>query len=148
MIYIIIPIHNGIECTLKCLNSITLSSFTDYRVVIVDDGSTDSSAEIIKKLYPETVILHGDGSLWWSGGINKGINYALSNSCSHVMLLNNDNIIAIDTLSELVKSSNTNPDAIVCSLVYVLGSENIILFGGGYFNPIKGGLYIKDYFQT
>nr|WP_210391310.1 hypothetical protein [Synechococcus sp. PCC 7502] len=38
-----------------------------YQVVIVDDGS----GEAIRSLYPEVILLSGDGNLWWTGAISS-----------------------------------------------------------------------------
>jgi len=52
MLYIVIPVYNRINKTLQCIDSIKRSSIElDVRVV-VDDGSTDNTGEILSKKYP------------------------------------------------------------------------------------------------
>ena len=46
---VIIPIYNAEKFLGLCLNSILKQTFTDYEVILVDDGSTDSSADICKR---------------------------------------------------------------------------------------------------
>jgi len=38
-------------------------------VIVVDDGSSDRTAEEAAKNYPKVIILQGDGNLWWTGAI-------------------------------------------------------------------------------
>src|ERR1700730_511559 len=100
IICILIPIHNRIEMTKQGLNSLFSAlrhfnenglSQTSYKVVVIDDGSKDGSKEWIKEHYKDCEILIGDGNLWWSGAINKGIEYALTiDKLTHVILWNDD----------------------------------------------------------
>ena len=54
MIYIVIPVHNRIEKTIKCLNSIYMQNENDIQIVVVDDGSNDGTKQILQEKYPET----------------------------------------------------------------------------------------------
>jgi GT2 family glycosyltransferase len=38
-------------------------------VIVVDDGSSDRTAEEVAENYPKVTILKGDGNLWWTGAI-------------------------------------------------------------------------------
>ena len=49
MISIIIPVYNAEQYIDRCLKSIQNQSYSDYEVIIIDDGSTDKSFEICKK---------------------------------------------------------------------------------------------------
>ena len=76
-VYIIIPVHNRKEITLKCLDTLKQNGDLDkYYVIVIDDGSTDGTSEAIQSLYPDVIILTGDGNLWWTGAIKKGMEYA------------------------------------------------------------------------
>jgi GT2 family glycosyltransferase len=77
MIYIVIPVFNRINFTRECLISLRGQTYTDYKTLVVDDGSTDDTEEIIKREFPEVKVLKGDGNLWWTGATNMGIEYAL-----------------------------------------------------------------------
>lgn len=58
MISIIIPIYNGAETIERCLNSIFVQSYSDYEVIVVDDGSTDRTSEILKKFEDKIKIIY------------------------------------------------------------------------------------------
>ena len=56
---IIVPVYNSEKYLEKCLNSILTQNYPDLELIIINDGSTDKSNEIIskyQKLYPKKVI--------------------------------------------------------------------------------------------
>ncbi len=116
---IIIPVYNRKEKTLGCLsqlNSEVVNPGWEQTIVLVDDGSTDGTCDMVCREFPETVILQGDGNLWWTGAINKGLEYAILEEFDAVLLLNDDLILANDFLVELYKVVEANPEALVSSL--------------------------------
>ena len=117
-VYILIPIHNNIAETRKCLSCIHTQTYTNYEVIVIDDGSTDNSSEIIKNEYPDTTILQGDGNLWWAGALYEGIEYVLKKAQQndYVLILNNDLIFDNNYIINLVESSEDNQGAVVGSL--------------------------------
>lgn len=117
-VYILIPIHNNIAETRKCLSCIRTQTYTNYEVVVIDDGSTDNSSEIIKNEYPDTTILQGDGNLWWAGALYEGIEYVLKKAQpnDYVLILNNDLIFDKNYITNLVESNEENQGTVVGSL--------------------------------
>ncbi|MBF0110249.1 MAG: glycosyltransferase [Magnetococcales bacterium] len=96
---LLIPIHNGLAFTQKTLAGLAERLFQggDFErrvvVVVIDDGSSDGSADWIRLWYPQVHLLHGDGSLWWSGSINLGARYALERLRVDWLLLWNNDIL-------------------------------------------------------
>ncbi len=117
-VYIIIPIHNNIAETRNCLSCIRTQTYTNYEVIVIDDGSTDNSSEIIRKEYSGTTIIQGDGNLWWAGALYEGIEYVLEKAQlnDYVLILNNDLIFDKNYITNLVESSEENQGAVVGSL--------------------------------
>lgn len=124
-ICIVTPVHNRIKSTLKFLESIKRSSYTNYNIVIIDDGSTDNTFAIIKKNYPTVITIRGDGNLFWTGGTNLGVKYALKHGYDYVLTINNDAIVEKDSLTNLVKSALDNPNSIIGSTI-ILPKDNKI----------------------
>ena len=92
-IYIIIPVYNRVETTLQCLDRLSSSGVMEWaHVVVVDDASPDGTAEAIEQRYSsdKVTVLHGDGNLWWAGGINMGMEYAYKKGAEYFVWLNDD----------------------------------------------------------
>ena len=81
MIYIVIPVYNRKEFTHQCLLSIIKQTNKNFKIIIVDDRSTDGTREMINSEFPEIILLKGDGNLWWTRAINLGVKYALKHGC-------------------------------------------------------------------
>ena len=78
MIHIIIPAYNRVTFTVNCLESIKRQvNYKDLNIVLIDDGSTDNTFNIIKKKFPKVKILKGTGFLFWTGAIDLGIKHVL-----------------------------------------------------------------------
>jgi GT2 family glycosyltransferase len=89
--WIVIPVHNRKQTTLACLRRLDVSDvFSWASVVVVDDGSTDKTEESIVNEFPGVYILKGDGSLWWTGAIAKGMEFAYRRGAQVTIWLNDD----------------------------------------------------------
>jgi GT2 family glycosyltransferase len=154
IVSIIIPIYNRLEVTKQGLISLTKaldydnldSNKLNYEIVIVDDGSTDGSGDWIRLNYPKIHVLQGDGNLWWTGSINKGVRYAVDTFCVDYVLLWNDDVIAETNyfieLDEII-SKNKHRNAIFGSLI-IENTNNKIWFSGGVFNKWTGKKFMKN----
>lgn len=106
---VIILNWNGREDTLECLASIRQLEYTNHEIVVVDNGSTDGSVDVISKQYPSVTLLQTGANLGYAGGNNVGIEYALSHGADYVLILNNDIVVAPDLLTEFVNAANLLP---------------------------------------
>jgi GT2 family glycosyltransferase len=111
-LFAVIPVHNRVEQTLRCLASLRDSSVR-ATAVVVDDGSTDGTREKVLAAFPQTVVLHGDGDLWWGGATNRGVRHALANCAEYVLTLNNDGVVAPDAIERLLATARATPNALV-----------------------------------
>lgn len=57
VIYVVIPVHNRLDATRECLDSLQCQAHRHFQVVFVDDGSTDVTFDYIKEKYPEVILL-------------------------------------------------------------------------------------------
>ena len=132
MIFVIIPVHNRIDYTHQCLSSLSKQDTDDYSIIIVDDGSTDGTSEMVRREFPQTILLQGDGSLWWVGSINKGIRYVLDN-CQpedYILSLNDDLIVQTNYFSSLRQAAKEHSNAIIGSVETTMNSPDVIKSGG------------------
>ncbi len=145
LLSIIIPVFNGLEYTQKSLKSLEKQisilprDKSKIHIVVVDDGSSDGTYEWVKSNHPEVHILQGNGNLWWSGGVNKGMEYALEHLKTEYILWWNNDILPDDNyLKNLLQVIGKQPeDVVIGSKIFML-HKNLIWGMGGKFDPRKG----------
>jgi GT2 family glycosyltransferase len=116
MIYIVIPVFNRKHFTKECLISLRKQTNQEFKVIVVDDGSTDGTAEMLKTEFPEVEVLFGDGGLFWTASVNLGIKHALKQGAPYIMTLNNDLEAAPDFIESTYKWMAQKPDAVIGAL--------------------------------
>ncbi|MDF1832965.1 MAG: glycosyltransferase [Porticoccaceae bacterium] len=93
---------NGKDDTLACLKSVQDINYTNYDVVVVDNGSSDDSVNAIKQEFPDITLLETGANLGFAEGNNVGIRYALKQHPDFILLLNNDTVVETDFLDQLI----------------------------------------------
>ncbi|KAB2880959.1 glycosyltransferase family 2 protein [bacterium] len=129
MIYIIIAVHNRKQFTHSCLESLFAQSYKDFKVIIIDDGSTDGTGEMIRKDFPSVIVLQGDGNLWWSRATNLGVEYALRENADYILTLNDDTIASEDFLQKMMFWAEKYPTALLGA--FAVDADNKQPFFGG-----------------
>ena len=127
---IIIVNWNQKKLLANCLSSLkSKTAYSNYRVVVVDNGSLDGSVELVKS-FPWADFIALDKNYGFSVGNNKGIVYALEKyKPDYVLLLNNDiEIVQADWLSKMVsvEESEDNVGIVGCKLIYPNGKTQCI----------------------
>lgn len=145
---ILIPVFNNLSFTQKSLNRLQKVTATpeniDIQIIVTDDGSTDGTAAWIGSNFPKTHILTGDGNLWWSGGINLGMKYALEQlKCDYVLWWNNDITPAEDYFIELEKIVWNQSPMIAGSKILYAHEPDLVWSMGGIFNTRNGMKYMR-----
>lgn len=127
-VFIVCAVFNDIKSTVKLLNSIEKLTYKNIETIIIDDGSTDGTSQYIRKNFPNVKIIKGDGNLWWTGSIAKGVDYVLKN-CSqndYVLTINNDCTFDKNYLSKIIHFIKNETKVIVGSLAVDSKDGNII----------------------
>jgi GT2 family glycosyltransferase len=130
-VYLIIPVHNRKIVTLNCLWQLRENKILgNYNIIIIDDGSVDGTFEAIQLHYPEVVILKADGTLWWTGAIHKGMEYAYCQGAKYIVWMNDDTLPCYDALSLMVENCEKNPNTIISAQCYADQEFKIPTYGG------------------
>ncbi len=134
---VIIPNWNGKNLLAECLVSLDEQVFTNFEIIVVDNGSIDGSIEYIEQNFPNVKLVKLNKNFGFAKAINGGVKKALG---EYVVLLNNDTKVDKLWLKELVKMADDHPE------VASVGSKIL-----NFFNPkiIDGvGILINEVGQA
>lgn len=106
----IIPSWNGREFLRDCLTSLRLTDYSPYKIVVVDNGSTDGTVEMVKQDFEWVEVVESKLNLGFAGGSNLGIKYALEkHNPDYILLLSNDTkVVEQNWLRHLVEMAESN----------------------------------------
>lgn len=111
LVILVILNWNNATDTLECLESVACLDYPNFRVLVVDNGSSDGSASRIRAEHPEVEVIETGENLGYAGGNNVGLSHALRGESRYVFLLNNDVTIEPRCLTQLVGAGEQKPDA-------------------------------------
>lgn len=139
LISVVITSYNYAQYLPETFDSVLAQTYKDYEVIVVDDGSTDNSLQIIKNYadkYKNFYLYQHDG------GINKGLIESMKLGIEKskgvfIAFLESDDMWREDKLSEIVKIIKKNPDAVIIS-------NGAIPFGDDFFGIKETQIYLLD----
>lgn len=102
---------NRPQYILPCLDSLSGMDGLPYRVIVVDNGSTDGSPTLIRERFPDVILIENGRNLGFAEGNNVGIRYALQSGSDYVLLLNDDTEVDPHFLRSLIEVAESD-DAI------------------------------------
>jgi GT2 family glycosyltransferase len=108
---VVIPTLNGAQHLRSCLSSLENQSYNPTEVIVVDNGSTDSTIDILKTEFPYVHIIQLSRNHGFAGAVNAGINAA---SGDYVALLNNDAVADQHWLRNLMATIKRDEKIGVC----------------------------------
>lgn len=143
MISVVIPLYNKEKSIAATLESVCAQTYTDFEVLVVNDGSTDNGADIAAK-YPDArirVINKENGGV--CSARNRGIQEAKS---KYVAFLDADDLWENDYLSEQVRMIEDFPEAAMWGLNFaeMYQGKLVRYLPSGYESGYRG--YVEDYF--
>lgn len=135
---IILVNWNSYEFTNDCIYSLKKASYSNFSIVVVDNGSKDGSGQQIAKEHPEIIVLFSPENKGFTGGNNQGFEYAIQNGFDYAMMLNNDTFVEPDFLEHLVQYLDQHPNAgAVQPRIYFNHDRSLLWNGGnGYYKGI------------
>jgi O-antigen biosynthesis protein len=119
VVSIIILTYNKSSYTYQCLQSILKYTDVPYELIIVDNGSTDNTSELLAKI-DNSILIKNKDNLGFIKGCNEGAKKATG---KYLLFLNNDTVVTEKWLSTLVITIETYPKCggVGCKLVWPNG---------------------------
>ena len=135
--------HNRLLKTLRIIEQLIFllnhfSEEVDYKLILVDDGSTDKTAEKIKANFSNVTVLKGSGNLFWSGAMRKGYNYIQKQDMSFDYLITFNDDIELDPvgfkklIEHLLQKYNRRKPCVVSGSFQNFSGETT--YGGAVFS--------------
>jgi GT2 family glycosyltransferase len=122
---------NRREDTLECLASLQRSTYCALLITVLDNVSTDGSAEAIRTAYPDVRLLALAENKGYAGNNNVGIAAALHDGADWILVLNEDTVLAPDCIAHLVAAGESDRAvALVGPLVLHYDEPDIVQSAG------------------
>lgn len=144
---VIVPIYNVEKYLVKCLDSLVNQTFSDFEILLVNDGSTDTSLEIAnnyKNNYPDLIRVFTKPNGGLSDARNYGINHAHGDFLSFI---DSDDYVDITMFEKMIASQILyNSDIVACDMMYIYenGNQNISSAGNFVVENAKENVSMID----
>lgn len=130
---------NGREDTLACLASLNSVDYSNFRVLVVDNGSTDGSPNAIRSRFPDVVVLELGHNLGFVQGNNIGLGWAIGKGFDFALLLNNDTWVSPEFLTLLVAALRADDRVAAAGpTIYYADQPDVIWSAGGEIDWNRG----------
>lgn len=148
LVEIIIVNYNNAPDTIECIRSLKKITYENYHIIIVDNGSSDSSVELLleEKSIEEFELICLSENRGFSAGNNVGIKYAMENKAEYVLFLNNDTLVQANFLTELVEFQERHDECdVAIGKIYYAYELKRIWYAGGTLSLLTGRTVHKNY---
>ena len=126
-LYVILPVHNRIEITAKFVQCLLEQTYKNYHLILVDDGSTDGTADFVRERITALTVLRGDGNLWWAGALTEAYKYlsrTQPNDDDIVLIMNDDTTFNAAYFETVVFDEDLESGALVVSSGLLISSQD------------------------
>jgi len=144
-IFVVVLSYNGLADTRRCLASLPAALRPGVRPVLVDNGSTDGTAEAVAREFPWCEVLRVPVNNGPVGGNNAGIEAALKTGDTWVMLLNNDTTVDPRLFDRMQAAAAANPGfAVLGPVIRFMDDPDVVMTDGCVFNsPDSRGFFTR-----
>jgi GT2 family glycosyltransferase len=135
---VLILSYNGKNLLNDSITSFLKNSYSNFKVAVIDNGSTDGTKEYVELNFPAVKVLRTNINLKYSGGLNFGLRHAFEEQMADYALITNNDVIADENLIQsLVNIAQTDEKAgFVIGKVYYYSKPQIFQTVGKRYDPI------------
>ena len=132
LVWAVVVNWNGRDVLEPCLRTLLASSYSNLSVLVVDNASSDGSAQFVRDEFPSVRVAEQSSNLGFAAGVNAGLEYTLDEGADYVLLLNNDIELDGNAVSALVEAALAHPSsAFVGPMIYYADRPSVIWSAGG-----------------
>ena len=129
---------NGKKIIIDCLHSLDKVTYSNVNIVLIDNGSTDGSVNLIKKEFPNIEIIQLKENLGYAGGNNYGFKNVEIQS-EYSIFINNDTLVSTNFINPLIEPLKNDTSIIqTAPKIFYADDPNLLWFAGGYINLFFG----------
>lgn len=133
---VIVLAYNHLADTLSCLASFSQLTYPNCRLIVVDNGSTDGTAEAVAAQYPQVLVWRLERNVGFQGGANFGLRRSLADGVDYALLVSNDTTARPDLLDELMKHARDDHVGLLMPKIYYAAEPDRIWSVGGDRHPL------------
>ena len=115
-VHVLLPVHNRCEVTRRFVECLRIQDHPRCQLILVDDGSTDGTEEMVRSVLPSAVVIRGAGNWWWAGALQEGVRWLAAHAGSPddvVLIANDDTCFAEDFVRIGADLLRANPRTLV-----------------------------------
>ncbi|HXM94420.1 MAG TPA: glycosyltransferase family 2 protein [Candidatus Dormibacteraeota bacterium] len=132
---VIVLNFNGRGFLADCLDSLNRQTFSNFETVVLDNGSSDGSAALVRERYPRVQVLALDKNYGFSIAYNVALRRTIAQGTEYALLLNNDTFVDPNFVEEMVETIESDCMAgAVCPKIYFADQPNAFWYAGGDFS--------------
>ena len=132
---VVIPMWNGMAYIRQCLDAVFTQEPPAGEVIVVDNASTDGSADLVAQIFPRARLIRNARNLGFAAACNAGL---AASGGDVLVLLNQDTIVRSNWLAALVEGLASDPSIGVAG-AKALYPDGTIQHAGGYLDELGGG---------
>lgn len=127
---VVIPNYNGRQFLTDCLTALSKQTYSDFEIILVDNGSADDSISLAKSLCPDIVIVDMGSNTGFAPAVNAGIKHS---NAEYVILLNNDTIVFPSFIENHIKMMEKKPHVFSSSAMMIRNDKRDLIDDAGDF---------------
>lgn len=140
LISVVIPVYNGERTIQETVNSVLNQTFQDFELIVINDGSQDSTLDILGKIQDPRLTVYSYPNRGLSASRNRGIDHACG---EFISFLDADDLWTTDKLNAQLKALQENPEAAVSYSWTDFIDESGKLLGYGIHYTANGYVFSK-----
>ncbi len=133
-VFILTPVYNRVQTTLNFVDRLKKQTHKNFQLILIDDGSSDGTSEMVVGKLSKTKVIRGNGSLWWAGSLQQGFEWLKNekiDSDDCVLIINDDTIFDERFLVNGLNLLKENSKSLLIAECFILETKE--LFDRGVF---------------